>query len=125
MKLQVLEQDLLPDKEFRVSLDKGEYLNRFFLNFSPVITDIDNNTYTNDLFSIYSYKGTLRAEIKTLKADKGRLIIYNLTGQALFIKEVFETGYLEFNPGVKEGIYIIKYTTGESSSSKKIFIQNQ
>ena len=35
------EQDLLPDKEFTISLEKGEYLNRFFLNLSGNPTDIN------------------------------------------------------------------------------------
>ena len=106
-----------------ISLERGEYLNRFFLNISTVATGIDSNTQTSDLFKIYSYHGILRAEIQTLKGGKGRLIIYNLTGQVLSIREVFKTGFLEFNPGIKEGIYIIKYTTGERTSSKKLFIQ--
>jgi hypothetical protein len=118
------EHDLLPDKEFSVSLEKGEYLNRFFLNFSNETTGINGNIHTADLFSIYSSFGILKAQINTLTADRGRLTVYSLTGQTVFIKEIYETGYLEFKPGVSEGIYIITYTTGVNRSSKKIFIQN-
>jgi hypothetical protein len=118
------EQDLLPDKEFTVSLEKGEYLNRFFLNVSNITTGINDNIPTTDLFSIYSSNGILKAQINKITGDRGRLVVYNLTGQILFIKEVYETGYLEFKPGVLEGIYIITYTTGISRSSKKLFIQN-
>jgi fibronectin-binding autotransporter adhesin len=118
------EQDLLPDKEFTVFLEKGEYLNRFFLNFSNETTGINDNIHTTDLFSIYSSNGILKAQINTISGDRGRLVVYNLTGQVLFIKEVYEKGYLEFKPGVLEGIYIITYTTGTNRSSKKVFIQN-
>ena len=118
------QQDLLPDKPFSILLEKGEYLNRFFLNISTVVTDIEDRPQTTDLFSIYSYSGILKAEINVLNEGKGRLVIYNLTGQVLHIKEVFDTGYLEFNPGLKDGVYIVNYITGTKRSSKKIIIQN-
>ncbi len=118
------EQDLLPGKEFTVSLEKGEYLNRFFLNFSDLPTDINDNIRDTDLFSVYSSNGILKAQINTITKNRGRLVIYNLTGQVILIREIYETGYLELNPGVSEGIYIISYTTGLNRSSKKIFIQN-
>jgi hypothetical protein len=121
-----IEQDLLPDKEYRIALEKGEYINRFFLNLSSDPTDVKPDIRdVSDLFTIYSSHGMLKAEIKKLIGKDGRLIISNLTGQILFIKEVFDTGYLEFNPGLKDGIYIASYTTGTKRSSKKISIQNR
>ena len=120
-----IEQELIPDKEYRISLDKGEYINRFFLNLSAIPTTIkDNNLESSDIFSIYSSHGVLKAEIITLYGNDSRLIINNLTGQVLYIKEVFDTGYLEFNPGLKDGIYIVNYITGTKRSSRKIIIQN-
>jgi hypothetical protein len=121
-----IEQDLLPDKEYIVSLTKGEYNNRFFLNLSTNTTDIKPEILESlEMFAIYSSHGVLKAEIKRLTGKEGRLIIINLTGQVLFIKEVFDTGYLEFNPGLKDGIYIASFTTGTKRSSKKISIQNR
>jgi hypothetical protein len=121
-----IEQDLLPDKAYSVSLEKGEYLNRFFLNLSVSPTDVKPDIRElDDLFSIYSSHGVLKADIKKLDGNEGRLVIYNLTGQVLFIKEIFDTGYFEFNPGIKDGIYITSYTTGTKRSSKKISIQSQ
>jgi hypothetical protein len=121
-----IEQDLLQNKEYRISLEKGEYLNRFFLNFSSEPTDINDDILTtSDLFTIYSSHGVLKADIKELSGNDGRLILINLTGQVLFIREVHDTGYLEFNPGLKDGIYIVSYMTGTRRSSKKIYIQNR
>ena len=120
-----MEQDLLPDKEYHVSLGIGEYNNRFFLNFSNIPTGINDITLHNDLFNIYSVKGKLKAEIKSLSGDKGTLKIYNLLGQVIFIKNIYETGFYEFSPEIKEGIYIVRYTTGTKMSSKKILIQNR
>ena len=187
-----LEQDLLPDKEYKISLGAGEYNDRFFLNFSDITngtddnsstgtddnnstgtdgnnstgtdgnnstgTDGNNSTGTNgsntggtdgsntsgsddntasgsddistgkedilqNEFIIYSSHGTLKAEVNLL-AGKGVLKIYNLTGQVLFITTIYQKGYHEFEPGLKEGIYIVRYTTGSRMITKKIHIQN-
>jgi hypothetical protein len=118
------EQDLLPDKEFSISLEIGEYLNRFFLNLSNITTPVDDNPSGNDLLNIYTYRGILKAEIKTLQGEEGTLMIYNLTGQMIFIEKVYEAGYYEFSPGIKDGIYIVSFINGTRRISKKIFIQN-
>ena len=119
-----IDQDLLPDKEYSVSMAAGEYSNRFFLNFSSVATGIKDNSPKPDLFSIYSTKGILKAEINYIEGEEGTLKIYNLLGQAIIIEDVYEKGYHEFNRVIKNGIYIVSYTTGSKMSSKKIIIQN-
>ena len=118
------EQDLLPDKEYKLYLTTGEYLNRFFLNLSNVATEVPDHNSGPDLFSIYSSHGILKAEINILSGREGILKICNLTGQIIFLTKIHERGYHEFNPGVKDGIYIVSYITGNSRSSKKLFIQN-
>jgi len=118
------EHDLLPDKEFSLLLGTGEYINRFFLNLSNVTTDIEDNSPGSDLFNIYCYRGILKVEINSLPGENGTLMVYNLTGQVLFIEKVYEVGYHEFNPGVKDGIYIVSFISGTERISKKIFIQN-
>ena len=90
-KVSGIDQDLLPDKEYTISLGTGEYNNRFFLNFSNITTGTDDNIQKDDLFRIYSSHGTLKAEINILEG-KGLLKIYNLTGQVLFIRTIFEKG---------------------------------
>ena len=119
------EQDLLPDKEYKLYLSAGEYKNRFFLNLASVPTDIPDVLPDNELFTIYSSHGILKAEINSLPGEDGTLMIYNLTGQTIFMKRVYEPGYHEFNPGINEGIYIVSYISGTKRSSKKIFIQNR
>jgi hypothetical protein len=120
-----IDQDLLPAGEYRVSLASGEYDNRFFLNFSNITTGVGETKTDNDLFSIYSSLGNLKAEINILEGERGNLKIYNLFGQIIYIVNIHEKGYHEFSPGLKEGIYFIRYSTGLRMSSKKIFIQNR
>jgi hypothetical protein len=119
-----VEQDLLPDKEYVVNLGTGEYTNRFFLNFSNITTAVDENTLQKDIFSVYSTKGMLKAEINYIEGQEGTLKIYNLLGQVIFNVSLYERGYHEFYPGIKNGIYIVNYSTGSKMSSKKIIIQN-
>jgi len=118
------EQDLLPDNEFRLYLTPGEYINRFILNFSNLTTAINDNSDGSNLITIYSYRGILKAEIKSLPEKVGTIKVHNLTGQVLFIEKVYEAGYHEFNPGIKDGIYIVSFISGTEMISKMIFIKN-
>jgi hypothetical protein len=120
----MVEQDLRPDKDYRVSLTTGQYENRFFLNFRNSGTGITDFTEGSDQFSIYSSNGILKLEIYNLSGADGTLMICDLTGQTVSIKKFYEPGYYEFNPGLKNGIYIVSFLSGTSRSSKKVFIQN-
>jgi hypothetical protein len=117
-------QDLLNNQEYMISLGIGEYLNRFYLNLSNSITDLQNNPSRPDLFSIYYSKGVLKANINSLQGGEGSLIVYNLLGQALLIHKVYKDGYHEINMCLKDGIYIVIFKSGTKRSSRKIFIHN-
>ena len=119
-----VDQDLLPDKEYKITLGEGEYDNRFFLNFTSITTAVSENTLQKDIFSVYSTKGILKADINYLEEKEGTLRIHNLLGQVIFFEKVYKKGYHEFNPVIKDGIYIVSYTTGSKTDSKKIIIQN-
>jgi hypothetical protein len=121
----MVEQDLLPDKDYRVSLTTGQYENRFFLNFLNMGTEITDFTADGDLFSIYCSHGILKLKINALPAAEGTLIISNLTGQMPLIKKYYEPGYYELNPGLKNGVYIVSFLSGTKKCSKKIFILNR
>lgn len=118
------EQDLLPDEKYTVYLSSGEYLNRFYINLSNLTTDIKNNSRRNDLFTVYSDHGIIKTEINGESGMRGTFFIYSLTGQILYVKKVYEPGIHEFNPGLKNGFYIITFISSSNRSSKKIFINN-
>jgi hypothetical protein len=120
-----IEQDLLFDKDYRLDLTTGQYENRFFLNFHNNGTGITDYTVGSDLFSIYCSHGILKLEINSLPGADATLIICDLIGQILSVKKFYEPGYYEFNPGIKNGIYIASFFSGTRKCSKKIFIQNQ
>ena len=119
------ENDLLNDKEYKVYLEEGEYKNRFFLNVSKKGMEIPDTSSNHNLFSVYSSHGTVYTHFSTDKFDSGLLSIYNLTGQAVFVKKIFDPGYYEFNPGIKNGIYIVTFVSDKYQDAKKIYINNR
>ena len=117
-----LNQELLPDKNYKVNLKEGQFDNRFFLNFRNIGTGITDRTIGDEFFNIYSSHGILKLEISSLPGTDGTLMIYDLIGQILSVKKYYEPGYYEFMPGIKNGVYIVSFLSGTKRSSKKIFI---
>ncbi len=120
-----INQELLPDKFYEVSLAAGQYENRFYLDFKNLETAIPDYPEEDDVFSIYCSHGILKLEINSLAGADGTLMITDLAGQNLLIKKYYETGYYELSPGLKNGIYIVSFTSGTKRSTKKVFIQDQ
>jgi hypothetical protein len=118
-------QDLLPDKQYRVNLNAGDYQDRFFLNLSNSITYIPDLTPVGDWIDIYATHGILKAEIKLQSCEKGTLTIYNLLGQPLNIYKIYRPGHHEFCPLIRDGIYIVTFNSGDIRISKKVFMQSQ
>jgi hypothetical protein len=119
------ENDLLNNKEYRVNLEVGEYKNRFFLNLMRKTIEPPDTSSNNNPFTVYSTHGIVKAYVNTDRIGSGLLSIYNLTGQVLFTKRISDPGYYEFNPGFKDGIYIVSFVTKTYQNSRKIFIQNR
>jgi hypothetical protein len=123
------EHDLIPDEEFKLFLNDGEYENRFFLNFSEdagrpeIITSTTENKISPGIFNIYYSGETLHTETSN-QGVAGSLTISNLLGQTLYTTRVYDDGYHEFNVHLIDGIYIATFTTGKTRISKKIPIRN-
>ena len=118
------ENDLDPGMDYKVSLPKGDYNGRFFLNYSNFITKIEENDASSDPFTVYFSNGVLKTEILNISGNNSRLRMFSLTGHELFNRVINAPGYYEFSPHVRDGIYIVMYSTGSVISSKKIFIKN-
>jgi hypothetical protein len=116
--------DLLNNSQYKVYLEAGEYKNRFFLNLIRKGIEPPDTSSNNNLFSVYSSHAMVKGYINTEKTGSGLLSIYNLGGQALFVKKILKSGYFEFNPGIKNGIYIVNFVSKTYQDSKKIFILN-
>ena len=115
-------QDLLPDKQYKVNLNAGDYQDRFFLNLSDCPTDIPQYDFEKDWFKVYISGGILRVEINLPDGDPGVLTICNLSGQILFNQMLHSSGYHEFYPALDNGIYIINFFSRNKRISRKLFI---
>jgi len=116
--------DLKSDSEYTVSLEPGQYHNRFFLDITGLATGITPAPDQDDIFEVYFSNNMLKTNILTVTGSKGMFSVFNLTGQMIFSKKIAEPGYYEFDAPRFPGIYIINYLTGAQSVSKKIFIGN-
>jgi hypothetical protein len=119
-----METKLTDIAEYQVNLLTGEYLDRFYLNAKSIITRI-NESGTEDYFKIYMVDGRLNVIVNTLSGGAGIIRIYNLTGQILFIDRIYAPGHYEFDPGLKEGMYIVSLITGKELRSKKIYFNHR
>jgi len=118
------EHDLTRGEGYRVFLEAGECNNRFTLEMTPAATGIPE--VNNDvIFTVYSSHGIVKSYIDLEKAGTGYLKLFNLAGQLLFVEKITATGYNEFHPGLKDGIYIATYASDKFRSSRKLIINNQ
>jgi hypothetical protein len=118
------DQDMLSGKEYNVTLETGEYSDRFFLHVHSSQTETENvNDITNDnLFRIYNAHGLLMIDLSFSKMSAGTLVVSNLSGQIVFIRTISNPGNYSFDPEIKPGIYIISFISGNTRISKKVFI---
>lgn len=116
-------QNLFPDKLYQVSLNAGDYDNRFYIGFAEISTGVPATAQDPDLLTIYSGAGVLKTRINTLTLNRGTVKVCSLTGQVLYEARVYEPGYHEFRPGIKSGIYIMSLTTDSGNISRKFYFR--
>ena len=114
--------DLLEDKEYKIVLPAGEYIDRFSLGFLRSTTDIPDLIETDDFFSVYSSQAMIKATVKRLDGREGLLSVFDLNGRQVYSKKVYDIGFYDINPGLKSGIYVIRFYSGKLSTVKKLFI---
>lgn len=117
-------QELKPGNEYKIFLSAGEYKTRFFLKLADIETDITEVPADNDWFTVYAYHGILNVDVDLPEGENGTLTLFNIIGQAVFTDKIYETGHYEFNPGVKDGVYIVTFVAGNKRISEKIIITN-
>jgi hypothetical protein len=119
-----VEQDLLIGNQYSVSLQEGHYQDRFYLNLSNISVsnsdDYDNKAKTN----IYSFHGTLFARIDIPDLKDAWLSVFNLSGQVLYKYKINGPGEYQFNPELRNGLYIISFSSGSLRTTKKLYFHN-
>jgi hypothetical protein len=113
---------MLPGQGYKITLTAGDYNDRFYLAFLKSITGTGDAGTSSGLFSAYVSEGSIRATVGALSGKEGIITLYDLTGRPLLIKKVYEPGDYELAPGVKQGIYILGFETGNYNSSIKLVL---
>lgn len=109
--------------EYSVFLEAGEYNNRFSIEFEDMTTGTDPEVEAAT-FRAYSSQGKIIADIYC-GTSTGTVKISNLTGQVVLTEKIYSEGRYEFSPGVKTGIYIITYVSGNRRISQRLFIKTE
>jgi hypothetical protein len=120
-----INQDLRQFPEFNILLASGNYDNRFSLRLS--LTEITGNgKIPNDEgFDIISVNGKLYAYVTLPSGSKGNMMVCNVLGQVIYNQQIYTNGNLEIDPGVKRGIYIVSFISGNAVHSKKLYIEGR
>lgn len=107
-----------------MNLNAGEYNNRFFLKRVKGDIVLPENL-NSDLLNATQFNGLIKVETQLLPGSKGIIFIRNIAGQTVFVKEIYEGGSYEFNPQLKNGIYIVSLLSESMLKSKKLFLLNK
>jgi len=115
-----MSQNLKTNPMYKVSLDQGNYTNRFFLIFT-----------TNDKANIPGLIGELNAYTKGntlfvyVATDNAELAVTNMAGQVIATETLHGAGYHQADLQVRDGIYIATLLSNIGKQSKKIVIQSK
>ena len=109
-------------EDYRITLNAGDHYTRFFLKFADISTDV--HIPSGKTLYVYASGNVLFANINCLTGKEGILKVHSLTGQTMFIREIYEDGHHEFILPVVNGIYIVSFVAENIRISQKIIIQN-
>jgi hypothetical protein len=112
------------DQGYETNLIKGPIENRFELVVSKnVIFEMPLNEMTNanHNFMVYAEGKKIYIKINSINS-RTRVILTNLNGQQLFIKEYEMAGLYTIENQLSSGIYIIELSDSKNKLVKKIFI---
>jgi hypothetical protein len=114
--------NLFPAGEYKVTLTAGDYNNRFMLAFLKTLTGITDPGVSSEIFTAYPSGGLVKATVWVLDGDDGLITVYDLSGRLVFAKKVYEAGHYDLVAGVKQGMYIVRYTSGKLQRTIKLII---
>ncbi len=112
--------DMLRNNDYKVILTQGEYHSRFALAFVKSTTGITGTEEPGDIFSAYLSGGIVKATVGFVDGSEGRITVYDVTGRSVYSMKVYEPGQYDLTMEPRQGVYIIRYTTGTWQRSIKM-----
>ena len=112
--------DLGNSGTYVTSLPAGVYNDRFALAVLKNTTDAALIPGDNQVFSAFVSGNIIRATVSSIDGTEGAITVFDLAGRPLHVKKVFETGRYDLDVNLKQGIYLVKYTSGLLNSTVKL-----
>ena len=116
------EFDLAASEAYKVSLAAGDYNNRFALGILRSTTDAGVVYDDETLFSAYISGQQVRAMVGAIDGTEGSITIFDLGGRPVFARKVFEAGRYNLDVNLKQGIYLVNYSSGTLKATIKLAI---
>jgi hypothetical protein len=120
-----IKQDLQNAPPYRLYLAKGEYKNRFFLNFStrePAQGGSSGNTPPNGPFNAYSAGGILFVNGNLNAGEKGEVRVFDMRGQLVLRAEISGNTNQQLNSNFAAGMYLVNFSSPDGTQTKKVLI---
>ena len=114
--------DMVSKGPYKVNLPAGDYADRFALAILKNTTGIGDEAEEGKLFSVYSQGQQLRATVGAVREGEGVITVYDLAGRAVVVRKVFEPGRYNIDVNMKQGIYLVNYSTGSQYTTVKLAI---
>ncbi len=112
--------DLGNSGTYVTSLPEGIYNDRFALAVLKNTTDAAVIPGDDQVFSAFVSGNIIRATVSSIEGTEGAITVFDLAGRPLHVKKVFETGLYDLDVNLKQGIYLVKYTSGILNSTVKL-----
>lgn len=114
-------KELFPGTEYAFSAQKGEINDRFILLLSPDKLSVKDLENRNQSFAVYTEGGQIVVSLSpSASGTTGRLILNDLSGRILQVKEIPGDEEIRFNKLLTSGIYMVTLESQGKRETKKI-----
>jgi hypothetical protein len=113
-------QDLRTQPTYSFTPLQAEHNTRFLIHLNPVISN--TNELQSNTVDVYSYGSSLY--VSNVPESGLNLIVYTISGQQVFAKQLYGYGLQKASPELPQGLYIIK-VIGEKNqaiNTKMLFL---
>jgi hypothetical protein len=74
-------------------------------------------------FQIYTFRNFLYIRTKLKNIPEGNITMYDLVGNEVFTTKLTNEPLSKYQPGLKEGCYLVKVITGATVQTQKVFFE--
>jgi hypothetical protein len=114
--------DMVSSGVYRVTLAAGDYNGRFALAILKNTTDTGIAPGDDEVFSAFTSRELITATVGAIDGAEGVITIFDLGGRSVYQRKIFETGRYDLDANIKQGIYLVNYSSGALKATVKLAI---